>query len=129
MLARCQTLLLIDAWDQRATNLVSCVGLGRVFEIRVRSSRAVSAGQRRAREEYSCRSAAPPHPGPRPLPLGPHSLLAPSLRVAPRIAHSPRMLTHTQIFPVIATCGHRCGLHMTATTATPLAVLTGLAFK
>lgn len=35
--------------------------------------------------------------------------------------------THTQIFPVMATCGHRCGIHMTATTATPEAVRTGLA--
>ena len=51
------------------------------------------------------------------------------------------------MFPVIAMCGHRCGLHITATTAiyqpiqcrnhgplrkkslTPLAVLTGLAFS
>jgi hypothetical protein len=29
----------------------------------------------------------------------------------------------------MATCGHRWGLHMTATTATPLAVLTGLALN
>ncbi len=41
----------------------------------------------------------------------------------------PPKETHTQMFPVIATCGHRCGLHITATTATPLAVLTGLAFN
>jgi len=26
-------------------------------------------------------------------------------------------VTYTQIFPVIEICGHRCGLHMTATTA------------
>ena len=33
------------------------------------------------------------------------------------------------MFPVIAMCGHRCGLHMTATTAMPDAVLTGLHFS
>ena len=38
-------------------------------------------------------------------------------------------VTYTQMFPVMATCGHRCGLHMTATTATPLAVLTGFALN
>lgn len=37
--------------------------------------------------------------------------------------------THTQILPVMATWGHLCGLHMTATTATPLAVRTGLALN
>ena len=32
---------------------------------------------------------------------------------------------YTQTLPVMAMCGHRCGLDMTATTATPLAVRTG----
>jgi hypothetical protein len=34
---------------------------------------------------------------------------------------------YTQIFPVIAIWGHLCGLHMTATTAIPDAVLIGFA--
>ena len=34
-----------------------------------------------------------------------------------------------QILPVVAICGHLCGLHITATTAIPLAVLTGVFFK
>ena len=34
-----------------------------------------------------------------------------------------------QIFPVVAICGHLCGLHITATTAIPLAVRTGLALS
>ena len=38
-------------------------------------------------------------------------------------------LTHTQMFPVKVICGHRWGLHITATTAMPEAVLTGLAFS
>jgi hypothetical protein len=33
------------------------------------------------------------------------------------------------MFPVRAMCGHRCGFAMTATTAMPDAVLTGLAFN
>jgi hypothetical protein len=37
--------------------------------------------------------------------------------------------THTQMFPVNVIWGQRCGLHMTATTAIPDAVLTGLAFS
>ena len=36
---------------------------------------------------------------------------------------------YTQIFPVKLICGHRWGLHMTATTAIPLAVRTGFAFS
>ena len=40
-----------------------------------------------------------------------------------------RVFTHTQMFPVKVICGHRWGLHMTATTAIPEAVLTGLAFS
>lgn len=34
-----------------------------------------------------------------------------------------------QIFPVVAMCGHLWGLLMTATTAIPEAVLTGLALR
>ena len=34
---------------------------------------------------------------------------------------------YTQMFPVVAMCGHRWGLDMTATTAMPLAVRTGFA--
>ena len=37
--------------------------------------------------------------------------------------------THTQMFPVKVMCGQRCGLHMTATTAMPEAVRTGLALS
>lgn len=33
------------------------------------------------------------------------------------------------IFPVVAICGHLCGLHITATTAIPDAVLIGLVFN
>eukprot|EP00963_Diacronema_lutheri_P008950 scaffold776_cov347-Pavlova_lutheri.AAC.148 len=36
---------------------------------------------------------------------------------------------YTQMFPVVAMCGQRCGLDMTATTAMPDAVLTGFAFN
>src|SRR2546430_16728413 len=36
---------------------------------------------------------------------------------------------YTQTFPVTAICGHLCGLHITATTAIPEAVLTGLALR
>ncbi len=36
---------------------------------------------------------------------------------------------YTQTLPVYAICGHWCGLHMTATTATPLAVRTGLVLR
>ena len=35
---------------------------------------------------------------------------------------------YTHMFPVVAICGHRCGLDITATTAIPLAVRMGLAF-
>jgi hypothetical protein len=35
---------------------------------------------------------------------------------------------YTQMFPVVAICGHLWGLLITATTAIPDAVLTGLAF-
>jgi hypothetical protein len=34
-----------------------------------------------------------------------------------------------QMLPVVAMWGQRWGLHITATTAIPLAVLTGLAFS
>jgi len=34
-----------------------------------------------------------------------------------------------QMLPVVEMCGHRCGLHITATMAIPLAVRTGLAFS
>ena len=34
---------------------------------------------------------------------------------------------YTQMLPVVAMCGHRCGLDMTATTAMPDAVRTGFA--
>lgn len=34
---------------------------------------------------------------------------------------------YTQIFPVVAICGHRCGFDITATTAIPEAVRTGFA--
>ena len=34
---------------------------------------------------------------------------------------------YTQMLPVVAMCGQRCGLDMTATTAMPDAVRTGLA--
>lgn len=36
---------------------------------------------------------------------------------------------YTQMFPVVAMCGQRCGFDMTATTAMPEAVRTGLAFN
>ena len=36
---------------------------------------------------------------------------------------------YIQILPVVAICGHLCGLHITATTAIPLAVRTGLALS
>ena len=34
-----------------------------------------------------------------------------------------------QMFPVVAICGHLCGLHMTATTAIPEAVLMGFTLR
>ena len=40
-----------------------------------------------------------------------------------------KISTYTQMFPVNVIWGQRCGLHMTATTAIPDAVLTGLAFS
>ena len=39
----------------------------------------------------------------------------------------PGQYTHT--LPVVAMCGQRCGLLITATTATPLAVRTGFALN
>ena len=42
-----------------------------------------------------------------------------NLVVAPSLCHIPliSLCTYTQMFPVMAMCGHRCGLHITATTA------------
>lgn len=39
------------------------------------------------------------------------------------------IFTYTQMLPVMAMCGHLCGLHITATTAIPLAVRIGRAFS
>ena len=98
--------IVASANGAHTSRLVASVGLGRVLEIRIRSTRAV------------------------PIVIIIIIIITIIIllisRGINRALNQPTS-TYTQMFPVMAMCGHRCGLDMSATTAIPLAVRMGLA--